>query len=114
MSFPLTTCPPDTPNNTRVQLSHQTSTKMWKRTLFLALSVCLMMSLQADALLSKYAEEKEDDDLTMFLFLMMFMNQNQNQQQPIPQIIYAPMPSYDHKGGYGGGMFGGMGYGSSY
>ncbi|KAL5018355.1 hypothetical protein ScPMuIL_004077 [Solemya velum] len=84
---------------------------MWKSTLFLALSVCLLMSPHADALLSQLAaEERENDDMTMLLFLMMFMNQNQNQQQQMPQIIYAPM----HKGGYGGGMFGGMWYGSSY
>ncbi|KAL5018359.1 hypothetical protein ScPMuIL_004081 [Solemya velum] len=83
---------------------------MWKSSLFLALTVCLIMSHQSEALLSQY-EKKDNSDLTMLFLLMMMMNNQQQQQQPMSRIIYAPVPSYGHNVGYGGGMFGGYGFG---
>ncbi|KAL5019077.1 hypothetical protein ScPMuIL_004800 [Solemya velum] len=79
---------------------------MWKSTLFLALTVCLMSTMNfqnVDALASR--RYKDDNDFLPFLMLMMMMNNNNNKNQKHhAQVIYA-QPSL------GKGMMGGYGYG---
>ncbi|KAL5018965.1 hypothetical protein ScPMuIL_004687 [Solemya velum] len=81
---------------------------MWKSTLFLALTVCLMFTMNFEGSSALMSRKNDDDDLLPFLFLMMMMGNNGfgNQQKQTQKIIVG-QPSF---GGYGKGMMGGYGY----
>ncbi|KAL5019072.1 hypothetical protein ScPMuIL_004794 [Solemya velum] len=81
---------------------------MWKSTLFLALSVCLMFTMNFESVNALASQRyKKDNDFLPFLMFMMMMNNNNNNQKQQPQVIYA-QPSFV---GLGKGMIGGYGYG---
>ncbi|KAL5018288.1 hypothetical protein ScPMuIL_004010 [Solemya velum] len=77
---------------------------MWKSTLFLALTVCLMFTMNIESVDALASRGKDDNDFLPFLMLMMMMNGggfgNQKQQQP--QVIFAqPGMGYGIGSGYG-------------